>query len=349
MGNKKKFFFHSIKSHLTHFYIPPIPFFLFLMLFLFKWSKRHTFVLVRLLPHTIALYPIRSKTALLYFYHRHHPLQPTKKRRWMRRWLGEKEVRRKRVTLDDVLDETQSDRWVHVSCTLDPLDPTQKDLVLFHLHHPIRLTARSLDERNRFVNLFGFYRHIQSPLSPPPPPIDTEALPPYLQHTLQRSQSDLQHTLHHIQQTQSRIEIAKIQIACHQKNLDALDLQPVGPRLDTLEDHDRWTRVNALVVKQRRLFEEYRQRLSQLEKRIELNGDYLKRTRDKYGHVKDRLSIPWLVLGYSQPLFILFWLICSIIVFSFCFLYFFINLVCDQFHPPYHSCCESIHCKSYPL
>lgn len=317
MGNKKKFFFSFNQITLDSFLYSTNPLFsFFLMLFLFKWSKRHTFVLVRLLPHTIALYPIRSKTALLYFYHRHHPLQPTKKRRWMRRWLGEKEVRRKRVTLDDVLDETQSDRWVHVSCTLDPLDPTQKDLVLFHLHHPIRLTARSLDERNRFVNLFGFYRHIQSPLSPPPPPIDTEALP-YLQHTLQRSQSDLQHTLHHIQQTQSRIEIAKRQIACHQKNLDALDLQPVGPRPDILEDHDRWTRVNALVVKQRRLFEEYRQRLSQLEKRIELNGDYLKRTRDKYGHVKDRESIPWLVLGYSQPpLFIFFFFFGSSVLFS---------------------------------
>ncbi|KAG0915631.1 hypothetical protein G6F33_003138 [Rhizopus arrhizus] len=263
------------------------------MIFLFKWPKMHTFVLVRILQQTIALYPTRSKTALLYFYHRHHPTQPTKKKRWMKRWLSEKEVRTRKVTLDDVLHETQSEHWIHAPCTLGPLDPTQNHIVLFSLHqHPIRLIARSLNERNQFVNLFGFYRHIQSQTpSLPPPSTETYALPPYLQHYLQRSQSDIQHTLHLIQQTQSRIENAKHQITCYQKNLDAFDLSQLYPREESVDYQHRLTKVNYSVVKHSMLFEEYKQRLSKIKKGIELNDDYLKKTKDKYGQVKNRLSI----------------------------------------------------------
>ncbi|KAI8987291.1 hypothetical protein BDF20DRAFT_849216 [Mycotypha africana] len=45
--------------------------------FLFRWSGMHTYVLVRVLDTTIAILPVRSRLAFLYFHHAPFPRQPS--------------------------------------------------------------------------------------------------------------------------------------------------------------------------------------------------------------------------------------------------------------------------------
>jgi hypothetical protein len=143
----------------------------------------HCYVLVRILPRTIAILPIRTRLAFLYFCHAprpHHPTtgpprHPHRIQSMFKSWKhtlafnddddddddddDHDANETVAVTLTDVLKDhrTGDMGWIHAPCRLSTIDDT-KLLTLRSQRTTLELKARCVSEKNRFVNLFHYYR-----------------------------------------------------------------------------------------------------------------------------------------------------------------------------------------------
>ncbi|KAG1153871.1 hypothetical protein G6F37_009965 [Rhizopus arrhizus] len=129
----------------------------------------YTFLLVRVHQDTIALYSIRSRLAFLYFHHAslpHHPPPPPPKSKYRLFHKSDKEefIELPKVTLEDVLanEITLNDdqAWIPMDCNKLKVynNDINDEIVLYtSQNYPICLKARSLDEKNKFINLFHFF------------------------------------------------------------------------------------------------------------------------------------------------------------------------------------------------
>jgi hypothetical protein len=89
-------------------------------------------VLVRVLQQSIALLPLQSQAAFLFF----HQAQQD-------------------ITLENVLNDCQATQWKQCQCEVDGTRFDQH-IVLTTSHSSFKLTARSFTEKMMFLNLFKF-------------------------------------------------------------------------------------------------------------------------------------------------------------------------------------------------
>ena len=125
--------------------------------FCFHWPDMKTHVLVRVLQNTIAILPVQSQLASVYFN------QPTQTLGMFDGWQQTLGLTRPEsdVTLSDVLADEQG--WIHAACQVDH-DPTHIQLTTENT--TIDLIARSAVEKTMFINLVKFYQSSSPSIQP---------------------------------------------------------------------------------------------------------------------------------------------------------------------------------------
>ncbi|KAG2233419.1 hypothetical protein INT48_007449 [Thamnidium elegans] len=151
--------------------------------FCFHWSDMHSYVLVRVLDRTIAILPIRSRLAFLYFHNAPLPIHPTPKelrkaftmhsskriQDMFKNWkhtlvLDEREPETPpstpkssiNVTLADVISFEQdlNSGWLHAPCTVnDDINIYDNTVILNTKHTSLKLTSRCFSDKMAFMNL----------------------------------------------------------------------------------------------------------------------------------------------------------------------------------------------------
>jgi hypothetical protein len=100
--------------------------------FCFYWAGIHSYVLVRVLQQSIALLPLQSRAAFLFFHQAQHD-----------------------ITLENVLNDCHATQWKQCQCEVDG-SRFDQHIVLTTPHSSFKLTARSFTEKMMFLNLFKF-------------------------------------------------------------------------------------------------------------------------------------------------------------------------------------------------
>lgn len=159
--------------------------------FCFHWPDMHSYVLVRILDKTIAILPVRSRLAFLYFHHAPLPLcpSPTELRKTLplppkrmpymfKNWkntlvLDEPPLSPdnipfttkktpSNVTLSNVMSYEPSLKtgWIHAPCAVsDDINMFDNVVVLTAKHTVLRLTCRCYAEKMMFMNLVKMKHH----------------------------------------------------------------------------------------------------------------------------------------------------------------------------------------------
>ncbi|KAI9251686.1 hypothetical protein EDC94DRAFT_651857 [Helicostylum pulchrum] len=150
--------------------------------FCFHWPDLHSYVLVRVLDRTIAILPLHSRLAFLYFHKAPLPPHPTPKdfrkaftmhsskriqdvfKNWKHTLvLDEREPETPpstpsnvNVTLADVISYEQdlNSGWLHAPCTVnDDLNIYDNTVILNTKHTSLKLTSRCFSDKMAFMNL----------------------------------------------------------------------------------------------------------------------------------------------------------------------------------------------------
>ena len=140
--------------------------------FCFHWPDMKTYVLVKVLEKTIAILPVRSRLAFLYFHHAPFPHQPSstwkKPRRqgmfhgWKHTLALEEPDRQETcsVTLSDVLADQQG--WIHAECQVH--QDSDSHVTLTTENTTLHLKARCSTETTMFINLVRFHQQSITPI-----------------------------------------------------------------------------------------------------------------------------------------------------------------------------------------
>lgn len=296
--------------------------------FCFHWPDMHSYVLVRVLEKTIAILPVRSRLAFLYFHHAPlptHPsprelrkaLQPQSKRihHMFKNWkntlvLDEQLVTPNtppttpktpsNVTLSNVLSYEPSLKtgWIHAPCTVtDDVNMYDNTIVLTTEHTVLRLTCRCFSEKMMFMNLVKLKQHlddrkIQLDESDDSEDEQEESTSIQLMDHLQKTTMN---QIDSIQQLTLRLDASKQTISTYTKQL--LDLER---SLDLLSENTQTIQfqslkrvlghVNHQMSDSINCLYSYKDRLSRLQRRILMHSDYLIRARKRYERIKFRMK-----------------------------------------------------------
>ncbi|CAO3695754.1 unnamed protein product [Rhizopus stolonifer] len=238
--------------------------------FLCHWPDFHTFVFVRILDRTVALYPTTSPLAASYF------SPPPTKKKWFRK---PKPIH---VSFEDVLQaHNLSTGWIHAPCRLGPSKGPQ-EILLLTPDCRIHLLTRSPAQRTCLVNLFWFSRH--------EPTTTTQhhqhTVQEYLEKSKQRRQDQITQSLKTIDALQQRIRNAQDIISKTTHKLTELNQKEI--HLVSESDFEaRLHKVNISMVKTSFWFEQCKQRLELVKGRMARYGSCLDNTQDKYTLVEE--------------------------------------------------------------
>ncbi|KAI8138192.1 hypothetical protein BJV82DRAFT_583079 [Fennellomyces sp. T-0311] len=181
--------------------------------FCFRWPAANCFVLVRVLHQSIALLPLRSRRAFLYFHNAPLPHQPTfltvvrkpsRIHTMFSPWRNtlalseqssmssDEEVEEQEpCTLANVLHDLPHETWVHAPCCPTASDVDDRTVFLSTANSVIALEARSSVERRMFLNLVRLEMPTTCRIQRNMPAISTQELVQRLQKRCQGEAAEM--------------------------------------------------------------------------------------------------------------------------------------------------------------
>lgn len=281
--------------------------------FCFHWPDMHSYVLVRVLEKTIAILPIRSRLAFLYFHHAPLPSHPsptelrknstshqTKRLQSMfKNWkhtliLDEPPTTPtdtpsstpSNVTLSDVMSYEPSLKsgWIHAPCTVtDDVNVYDNTVVLTTRHTVLRLTCRCYSEKMMFMNLVKLKQHALT-VEETVPQEDKISSTQLIDQMLRNNQAQVER----IQELTDKMDSSKQTISSCVKQL--LDLERSLEIL--LESTTHTTQLHSFerilehvdhqVKECSGWFQSYKGRISILQERIFNHPGYLKQVEQRF-------------------------------------------------------------------
>ncbi|KAG2209841.1 hypothetical protein INT47_001990 [Mucor saturninus] len=289
--------------------------------FCFHWPDMHSYVLVRVLEKTIAILPIRSRLAFLYFHHAPLPSHPspaelrktsghqTKRLQYMfKHWkhtliLDEPSPTTptdtpsstpSNVTLSNVMSYEPSLKsgWIHAPCTVtDDVNVFDNTVVLTTRHTVLRLTCRCYSEKMMFMNLVKLKQQslkLGEPVVPEEEEEEEEestlSATQLVDHMLRGNQAQVER----IQRLTEQMENSKGTISnCVKQLLDlerSLDiLLESTTQITHLQAFERiLAHVHQQVKECAGCFQSYKERMSALQERIFNHTGYLKQVEQRF-------------------------------------------------------------------
>ncbi|KAI8345300.1 hypothetical protein EDC96DRAFT_320204 [Choanephora cucurbitarum] len=253
--------------------------------FCFHWPDMKTYVLVKVLRKTIAILPVRSRLAFLYFHHApfpHHPSTWKKPKRqgmfhgWKHTLALEPDRQECSVTLSDVLADQQG--WIHAVCQVHQDSDSQVTLTTENT--TLHLKTRCATETTMFINLVRFHQQPMTlPTLPPTPSLS-------LTQCIECHRQSMAHHLSEIERMKTKLDQSKQAIASYSDKLIHLQqqsLENIPPlRLSLLYSVQSQLSYSTLQL------ESHQQRMDHLQDTMSRHTSFLKGSRQRYEQIRSR-------------------------------------------------------------